>query len=332
MNNINIFYKGSYINLSFVDSNDKEIPKVIYENRQYSLVVNGKDSDKTDPSIIKEVEDFVLSKLNGAQNLGKNQLVDALLTSLNATILTDAPNVNPIYDVALSSIASAQEESSTQAKIQTYLLSAIDHFGFQGSVLIRKGKNILADSSSMTKYSEKIYDSESLFQIGSLTKLLIAAAIMRLVDNGQVQINQSINQYLPETHQYPYWKNITVEDLLTHRSGLPNYHHPGVSDFSEKEKNHLFDLREIVQMIQKRGEVDADKPQEYNNSNFIVLGLILEKVSEKHNYQEALKHLIFDPCGMCDSEVGAASELREKKVVKGRCGTKFTEGDFSFQF
>lgn len=80
-------------------------------------------------------------------------------------------------------------------------------------------------------------------------------------------------------------------------------------------------------MIQQGGKVDANKPQTYNNSNFILLGLILEKVSE-NNFYEALKNLIFNPCGMGDSGVGAVSELREKNVVEGSA-SKYSVGDFS---
>lgn len=228
MNSINFIYKDTPIKLSFVEANDKDINGVFYENRQYSLVVTG--IDKTDTSIIKEVEEFVISKLNGENHLSKNQFIEALIKTLNATILTEDPNVQSIKDVALS-IMTLKPSVSSEAKFQSYLLSAIKNFGFQGSVFIRKGNKKIADSSSMTELSDKIYDSNSLFQIGSLTKLLMATAIMRLVDRGKIQINQSINTYLPNTYHHPDWEKITVEDLLTHRSGLPNYHHAEVSDF-----------------------------------------------------------------------------------------------------
>ncbi len=67
-------------------------------------------------------------------------------------------------------------------------------------------------------------DANTVFHIGSVTKQFTAAAIMKLVERGAIDLNGKINQYLPTEYQSEkYWSNITVRELLSHTSGLSNY-------------------------------------------------------------------------------------------------------------
>ena len=186
-----------------------------------------------------------------------------------------------------------------QQQLHDYLNATTRAWGFRGAVLIAyKGNVILADGYGP---ANQIFDepntTQTKFFIGSITKQFTAAAILKLRDQGELRLDDTIDQYLPD---YPALagRGITIHQMLSHSSGLANY-----TDIPEVNMRRTQSLSpaELMRVI-------AEQPQdfepgtrfEYSNSGYIVLGSIVEAVSGQ-SYEAYLHHEILKPNHMFDT-------------------------------
>ena len=119
--------------------------------------------------------------------------------------------------------------------------------------------------------------SNSLFQVGSITKNFTAALILKLVASGKINLDAPIGKYFPE---YPKWQNITVRQLLNHTSGIYDYiDEPNWWERVAKNKE-IFKPKELIAIAYKRRPYFvANNGWHYSNTNYILLGLIIEKIT-----------------------------------------------------
>jgi len=138
------------------------------------------------------------------------------------------------------------------------------------------------------------------FFIGSLTKQFTAAAIMTLQEDGLINIDSSIIKYLPDYPTDP-GSRITVRQLLTHTSGIPNY-----TDDIEVlfKRTQPMSEQEIIEEFEKKPlDFEPGTKFKYSNSGYILLGKIIENVSGQ-SYEAYLHRKIFKLAGMHDSGYG----------------------------
>ncbi len=127
---------------------------------------------------------------------------------------------------------------------------------------------------------KKKITANTLFQIGSITKTFTATIIFKLIEESKISLNSKLADWFP---QYPRWKDITVKNLLNHTSGVYNYTHG--KDFDNKLRKNLYkywSLDELANMAYQHP--DLSKPGQhyrYTNTDYILLGLIIEKVMNK---------------------------------------------------
>lgn len=132
---------------------------------------------------------------------------------------------------------------------------------------------------------------DTVFEIGSVSKQMTAAAIMLLVEDGKVRLDEKISAYLPNTPES--WKDVTVRHLLTHTSGIKSY--------SSLDGFELFRRLTVSQFITKLAphplEYTPGERNIYSNSGFNLLALIVESRSGM-KYIDFMKKRIFQPLGM----------------------------------
>lgn len=135
---------------------------------------------------------------------------------------------------------------------------------------------------------------DMIFRIGSITKQFTAVSILQLVEQGRISLNDSIQKYIKDFP--PKGQTITIENLLTQTSGIPDYlnlefnlPNPFRIDISTKQ---IVDSIKIQQLI-----FTPFSKFEYSNSNYFLLGYIIEQVSGL-SYAEYIKNNIFDPIGL----------------------------------
>lgn len=172
---------------------------------------------------------------------------------------------------------------------------ALHRGGFNGCVLVaRKGVTIFKKCYGVENdVSKKELTPNTSFQLASASKPFTAMAIVYLWQEGKLSPNDSLKKYFPEL---PY-TGITIHDLLSHRSGLPNYIH--FTEKSWKDSTSLMSNQDLLKfMVKEKPEVQS-RPGHfaYNNTNYALLALIIEKVSGK-TYSDFLEHTFFIPLGM----------------------------------
>lgn len=162
---------------------------------------------------------------------------------------------------------------------------------FNGSVAIAKDRKIIYKRSiGFADFeNKKKVDPNTLFRIGSISKTFTAAMMMKAVDEGKINLNQTIDKYFPTVKNSD---KITVEMLLSHRSGIFNITaDPTYLSWNTEPKTE----KELVKMI---SDYDSDfepgSEFEYSNSNYILLSFILEKIYKK-SYSKILNELIIKP-------------------------------------
>lgn len=154
-----------------------------------------------------------------------------------------------------------------------------------------KIRNYVAGTTTLK--GSKAITPRSLFQFGSVTKTYTATMIMKLVAEHKLSTNDKLGQFFP---QYPRWKNITVAQLMHHTSGVFNY--IDAKDFWVKLKKHpqtQFTLKQLADLAyQYPDPFKAGHSYAYTNTDYILLGMIIEKVT-KLKATEAYGRYLFKP-------------------------------------
>lgn len=160
---------------------------------------------------------------------------------------------------------------------------------------------VIAESGKITyKYiggvanqeSQKPLTLESRFNMASVTKMFTGVAVMQLVEQGKLSLDDSIYGFFPDFPNTEWAKKATVKGLLTHTSGLGDY-----LPFNKGIKN-LLDLDQIVQNIYQNAQIEMpDNQMKYSNAGFYLLGKIIEKVS-KQSYFQFVETNILKPAAM----------------------------------
>ncbi len=145
---------------------------------------------------------------------------------------------------------------------------------------------------------------EMVFEIGSVTKQFTSTAVMMLVEQGKLALDDDVRKYLP---YFPdKGAKITVEHLLTHTSGIQSY--TGMPSFPTIWRKDM-SPQEIVELTSNEPlEFPPGTKFNYNNTGYVMLGAIIEKVSGL-SYADFIKKNIFDPLGMTHSVYGSHTDL-----------------------
>ena len=171
---------------------------------------------------------------------------------------------------------------------------------FNGNVLVAKKGKIVYEkafgwANHLTRDSLKI---DSRFELASISKTMTGTAILMLMEQGKLKLDQDVREFYPD---FPY-QGITIKLLLTHRSGMMNYVY-FIDDLYRKEKRDMrkgltnADAMALIAQYKPSPYRQPDKSFHYNNSNYMVLAAIIEKISGK-TYAQYMKENVFDPAGM----------------------------------
>lgn len=133
-------------------------------------------------------------------------------------------------------------------------------------------------------------NANTTFNLASLTKQFVAYAILLLEDQGQLSLDANIQKYLPEIQ----FRDITVRHLLHHSSGIPEYW--GIWSLSSFDGDNLEDIYKILNN-QIKTKFKAGDKYEYSNSNYILLSLIINRVSHQ-SLNDFTSEYIFEKLGM----------------------------------
>ena len=167
---------------------------------------------------------------------------------------------------------------------------------FSGSVLLSKNNEIVFSESYGYSNKEKGIKNtpQTKFMIGSMTKAITALCIMQLSEKGLLSTQQSIEDYFPDLYK---GHGMTIHHLLTHTSGIPNY----ITLRKQIKWGERHTPQEILQIVKGyKLRFPVGDGWAYSNTNYLILGLIIEMVSGM-SYHQYVRNHIFIPAKMNDS-------------------------------
>jgi CubicO group peptidase (beta-lactamase class C family) len=184
-------------------------------------------------------------------------------------------------------------------------------YKFSGAVLIAKQGEVVVDRSyGMANYEWSIQNSpDTVFRLGSISKQFGAAAILKLEEMGKLKTTDKACTYLPACPEI--WKPVTIHQLLTHTSGIPNF-----TAFPEYEKLQILPSRyeqQVKSVWDKKMDFDPGTKFSYSNTGYVILGQIIEKASGQP-WDQFLAEQIFAPAGMTQTRADSSSDIIPKRA------------------
>ncbi|MBN1906669.1 MAG: serine hydrolase [Deltaproteobacteria bacterium] len=201
----------------------------------------------------------------------------------------------------------AQDKTRYDKFVQHYVTTQ----NFMGTVIVARDNDILYSKGFGSANLEWNIPNtpNTKFRLGSITKQFTAASILLLEERGKLKIDDPIKKYLLDVPAA--WDNITIFNLLTHTSGIPNF--TGFPEY-QKEKFTAHTPKQIVDIFRDRPlDFAPGEKMSYSNSGYILLGYLLEKVSGE-TYKSFLQKNIFDTLGMKDSGYDSNSAVIPRRA------------------
>lgn len=198
-----------------------------------------------------------------------------------------------------------------KAKLDLFFDRLAEKNQAMGSLNVAKESKILytrAIGYSQIKGSEKKpANTATRYRIGSITKMFTAALVFQLVEKGKLKLSDTLDKFFP---QIPNARKITIEHILTHRSGIHDFiREPDFRSWSLSARTK----DEIIAFIAKgTSDFEPGEKRSYSNAGYVLLGFIVEKLEGK-SYQEALKKRITGKLGLRDTYLGTGKTDVKKK-------------------
>ena len=214
----------------------------------------------------------------------------------------DSLHITSSFPIKMGNVSDEYVNKKKQ-KIDSFYNKNINSPYYSGGfIVVKNGRVIYEDYKGFAnlKTGKKI-DATTPIHLASVSKVLTATAILRLVQQDNITLDQKVTDWLPK---FPY-KSTTIRTLLNHRSGLQHYaNFPGLMKKNWIRKKVLTnqDIYNLLAQNKFRLKTPNDTHFDYCNTNYVILALIIEKATGL-NYRKAMQELIFKPLGMTNSYV-----------------------------
>ncbi len=190
----------------------------------------------------------------------------------------------------------ACRRNNTTDKIDEYLAGLINDHKISGAAVeVLKGNlEIFNKNYGFADLQNKIPVTDSTpFYVMSVTKIFIASAVMKLAINHRVDLKASIRSYLPDLPAA--YDSVSPYQLLSHSAGVPDYVH--VKGYMKQADRNQLPMEVLKPVMALPLNFSPGEKNEYSNSGYFLLGLLIEKVTGQ-NLQAYLKNNLFDPAGL----------------------------------
>ncbi len=204
------------------------------------------------------------------------------------------------FVILLSSVQIQAFSQDIVSKIDALIQAYNDLGQFNGSVLVAKnGKVIYKKGFGLANREWNIPNRpDTKFRLGSITKQFTSMLILQLVEQGKIDIQGKLSDYLPY-YREETGSQVTIHHLLTHTSGIPSY--TSIPNFFEEISRDPYPVEEFIKKYCSGDlEFEPGSRYVYNNSGYFLLGAIIEEITGEP-YEDVLNEKIFHPLGMDNS-------------------------------
>jgi D-alanyl-D-alanine carboxypeptidase len=211
-----------------------------------------------------------------------------------------------LYLILAFALTPAQADKITD-EVDVYVKAQMEkqHIPGVSLAVVRDGKVVLAKGYGLANVELSVpATTDTVYELLSVSKEFTAAAILLLVEEGKVSLDETVPKYLPDSPAA--WKDVTVRHLLSHTSGITDY--TDIRPFFEMIRQDA-SPEELMKPVKERPlDFASGTRWRYSNSNYYVLGMILERVSGK-KYADFLEERIFHPLGMMATQVNDMTDI-----------------------
>ncbi|MBT8395931.1 MAG: beta-lactamase family protein [Gemmatimonadetes bacterium] len=184
------------------------------------------------------------------------------------------------------------------SRIDAYLSEAVPESGFQGSISVALSGSVLFSASyGMANLEHQVPNTlRTRFRIGSVTKQMTATGLLILQDQGRLDVEDRVLEYLPDLP--PTWAGITIHQMLTHTSGLPDL--TDLPNWKERVSSPSTLGEEAFWYWEEPLLFQPGQEFRYSNAGYELAGLIIERVSGAP-YEAFLQETVFEPLGLLET-------------------------------
>lgn len=258
--------------------------------------------------------------LSSCQNEKKNEIIEQKDAELPKDSL---PKMRPLNNE--SPKLTAEYINSKKIEINAFYRKNWPNNSMNGGFLVAKNGQIIYEKyEGFANFRDKTYiTSTTPIHIASVSKVITATAILKLVNAKRIDLDDKVTVYLKE---FPYPK-VTVRMLLNHRSGMRSYAYFTDRDKSVWDRHNTLTNQDILTIMATKNiglEQKTGTRFAYCNTNYAMLALIIEKVT-KLSFRKAMDKMIFKPLGMTNTFV-LDFDNDKKKVAPSYKGNRVEIG------
>lgn len=208
----------------------------------------------------------------------------------------------------------SSRDSAQYHKLDSVLTAAFMRGRFNGHVLYAQEGHIIYNRSFGYKNfrTKDSLSNDDRFQLASTSKPFAAVAVLKLRQEGKIDIEQPVKRYLPD---FPH-DSVKVRHLLQHRSGLPNYIYVADEHWDFRKPLTNADITPLLKRYRPRLEFKPGARFRYCNTNYAYLASIIEAVTDT-TFSAVLNSYIFEPLGMTHTFVYDYKNRQQTNLVKG---------------
>ncbi len=221
----------------------------------------------------------------------------------------------------------AAQAESLSSRIDAYVREQIERRRLPGVsvAVVRNGAPILEKGYGYANLEHQTpATADTVYQLASVTKQFTAAAVMALVEEGRLSLDETLGSRLPDVPES--WRAVTVRQLLNHTSGIPSF--TNLPDFARMARKDMTPA-EVLKLVEGRPvEFKPGEKWAYNNTGYYLLGMVIEKASGKR-YDEYLRERFFKPLGMDSTRLNdLRAVIRHRAAGYSREGADVVNGEY----
>jgi len=231
----------------------------------------------------------------------------------------------PYHDLRLAlllflALSAATPRSARADEADTLIRDTMQRQRVPGATIavVQKGQVLKAQGYGLSNIELQVpAKRESVYQSASVGKQFTATAVMMLVEEGKLNLDERVHAYLPQTPAS--WKG-TVRQLLAHTSGMPE-----ITDATDLRRDYSDD--ELLKLVFKSPpDFEPGEKFKYSNTGYVILGILITKVTGEP-YGDFLKRRIFEPLGMKTTRI-----ISEADIIPNRsAGYRLVKGELKNQ-
>lgn len=156
----------------------------------------------------------------------------------------------------------------------------------------------------INRKSDYKVNNQTIFEIGSITKLITSYLIAQQVEMGNINLNNYIDEYLPENIKLnkAIKNKIRVSDLASHQSGLQDFNLKNLVELNPKQPFDEVTIDMVNSILSNNFDLGSHGCYKYSNISYVLLGIILEQ-TYNDNYENILQEELFKPLGMNNTKL-----------------------------